>query len=454
MHDANHVFKIVSSTGGLIHADGLSTLFKALLLATLVLPLYAGAQVNRERLSRSMEDVMERQRPPDLPKSPIMGIPQPGAGPAPSIPDTSKVNPTPGAGRTVILPVVDSSKGPAGLPGQGAGVNRVDVGATPPPPANAPIPVLATAPAPVAAPPPTNAVAPPRSETASLPAPASAPAPAASIVVTPAPAPVIASVPAALPPQTDPTRTPPQGAGSPDVVVVGQGAGPLPASYVIAAPASASAPTAVMGVSSAFTSHSAALREILPGAQELSDSRQVMLAPISAAKALVPETTAAKAPARCQTISIRPDALRQAVSLVDFTGDKLIVAAVPDTHINTVFDRAGYNRLDLSQAATWCVLPSVARELLQPAQNASAQEAALVVQAGTSLQLMSREQWLTYQASLKPVVVASLPNKTAAPLKGSSRAGSKATRQSGKATFNLLRSPTVSGKAGGLLPSS
>ena len=453
MYDSNHApnFKTAGSARALMPANGLSTLSGALLLAMLALPLSATAQANRDRSIRSMEDAVERQRAPVLPGPPIIGLPPPGAGPASSIALPIKVNPTPGAGGAGLLPVVDSSKGPTGLPGPGAGESRVYVGA-PPPPANAPAPVLATTPASVGAPPLASAVVPPRSETASVLAPA--PAPAAAIVVTAAPTPVIASVPAALPPVTDPTRTPTQGAGSPDVVTVGQGAGPPPASYGFAPQASAPAPTAVVGASSAPVRPSAALGEILPGAQELSESRQVVLAPILSRNALVPETPVAKVSARCQTISIRPDAQRQAVSLVDFTGDKLIVAAVPDALINTVFERAGYNRLDLSKAATWCVLPSVARELLQPVQNASAQEAALVVQSGGSLQLMSRDQWLTYQASLKPVVVASVSNKTAAPLKGVNRAGSKATRQSGKATFNLLRPTAVSGKAGGLLPSS
>jgi hypothetical protein len=202
------------------------------------------------------------------------------------------------------------------------------------------------------------------------------------------------------------------------------------------------------GVGRVFGS-SDSLGEILPGAQKLSESMQEQAVALKDADG---SAVANNAKAKCTAVSLRPDARRQAVSLVDMLGDGLIVAAVPDTHIQSVFARAGYGSVDLSKAARWCVTPTAARELLQPARGAGGQDAALLVQTGGGLQLMSQDQWLAHQASLKPLV-ASMSAKSARSsklAKASGRTLAKPTAKSSAGiTLGALRLPTGTNKATG-----
>jgi hypothetical protein len=111
----------------------------------------------------------------------------------------------------------------------------------------------------------------------------------------------------------------------------------------------------------------------------------------------------------CIAVSFRPDNQRQGLSLVDLTGDGLIISAVPNAHIQAVFANTGYGQVDLSQAARWCITQTAVRALVRPSPDVSTQQAALLVQSGNSVQLMSKDQWLSYQASMTPVVTAMEP---------------------------------------------
>jgi hypothetical protein len=192
------------------------------------------------------------------------------------------------------------------------------------------------------------------------------------------------------------------------------------------------------------------LGEILPGAEKLGESMQEQAV---TAKDTGASVAATSAQTKCIAVSLRPDARRQAVSLVDMLGNGLIVAAVPDAHIQSVFSRAGYGSVDLSKAARWCITPVAARELLQSTSNAGRQDASLLVQTEGGLQLMSQDQWLAHQASLKPLVAAMTPVKVAKPTKATKVVGRALSKPIAKSaagiTVGALRLPAANSKAVG-----
>jgi hypothetical protein len=192
------------------------------------------------------------------------------------------------------------------------------------------------------------------------------------------------------------------------------------------------------------------LGEILPGAEKLGESMQEQAA---TAKDTGTSAATTVAQTKCTAVSLRPDAQRQAVSLVDMLGNGLIVAAVPDAHIQSVFSRAGYGSVDLSKAARWCITPTAARELLQPARDMGGQDAALLVQTGGGLQLMSQDQWLAHQASLKPLVAMETPVKAVKVTKATKVVGRVLNKPTAKSatgvTVGVLRLPAGTGKAAG-----
>jgi hypothetical protein len=145
------------------------------------------------------------------------------------------------------------------------------------------------------------------------------------------------------------------------------------------------------------------LVDVLPSTQQLSDSMRVMP---DLGKG-VQQVEAVNQNTQCVQVSLRPDPTRQLVSLVDFSGDGLIVSAVPNSHIQSVFAQAGYAQTDVSQAGRWCIPQATARALLLPAQG-TAQAASLLMQTGNGLQLMSQDQWLAHQAAMKPVAANSI----------------------------------------------
>jgi hypothetical protein len=152
-----------------------------------------------------------------------------------------------------------------------------------------------------------------------------------------------------------------------------------------------------------------AIVEILPGAQKLSESMREV--PSTRQQGIEKDAIAATNNDKCVSVSLRPDTQRPGLNLVDLTGDGLIVSAVPDAHIQSVFAKAGYGQVDLSQTARWCITQTAARALVRPSSGAGIQQAALLVQTGTGLQLMSQDQWVAHQASVKPLVTAMSASK-------------------------------------------
>ena len=164
-------------------------------------------------------------------------------------------------------------------------------------------------------------------------------------------------------------------------------------------------PTTEMSAgTSAFASLAPTMVEILPGVQKLSESMREL--PATRQQSTEKDATTTVNSDKCVPVSLRPDSQRPGLSLVDLTGDGLIVSAVPDAHVQTVFTRAGYGQIDLSQTARWCIKQAAARALVRPSAGVGTSQAALLVQTGAGLQLMSQDQWLAHQASVKPLVTA------------------------------------------------
>jgi hypothetical protein len=151
---------------------------------------------------------------------------------------------------------------------------------------------------------------------------------------------------------------------------------------------------------SAAARSGAGLGEILPSLGDLSSSL-IPAGSVAKPMASEPNVTARVAQPACVPISFKPDPARNAVTLVDFSGDGLIVSAIPNTHINAVFARAGYRPIDIQQPVRWCVAQSAARELLGPSYGYAAQ-AHLLVPTKEGVQLMTQEQWQAQQAAIKP----------------------------------------------------
>jgi hypothetical protein len=148
-----------------------------------------------------------------------------------------------------------------------------------------------------------------------------------------------------------------------------------------------------------------ALNEILPSSQQLMDSMQAQ-DKLDPARLATNQAQALPAAQACVAISLRPDPQRASTTLVDFAGDGLIVSAVANAHVSNVFARAGYNNIQITQPVRWCVAQAAVRELIRPTASASVQQASLLVETSSGWQLMSQEQWLTYQASLAPLQTA------------------------------------------------
>lgn len=187
-------------------------------------------------------------------------------------------------------------------------------------------------------------------------------------------------------------NNPVQGAGTVDVTRIDQAV-----NTNINTNASANA----NGIPSTGTSR---LQEILPAGSSLLNSMQVIPGAPATASAL--QERAAANPA-CVVVTFRPDAQRPATTLVDFTGDGLILSAVPDAHIQQVFARSGYNTVDTSKPARWCIAQTAARELVQVRASAPGQVASVLVQTNSGWQLMTQSQWAQHQTALAQTVASS-----------------------------------------------
>jgi hypothetical protein len=324
--------------------------------------------------------------PPVPPKIPLPPAPTPAPlvvpppAPAPTL--------TPPLKPPVIAPGPDGSVTPGAGPKPPLVPAPSPVAATPPPSSAGPTPGAGPKPIVDLAPPPVAATS--QSSPTSL-APGAGPQP---VTQAPASAPL---------PVAETPRTPTQGTGSiPAEVTVPSAT--AQSNSVVTTPA-ASGQMASLSPSSA--SSPAAIAEVLPGAQKLSESMRDV--PAVQTQTTDKEAKLVVSSNKCIPVSFRPDSQRQGLSLVDLTGDGLIISAVPNTHIQTVFTNAGYGLVDFSQAARWCITQTAVRALVRTSADVGTQQAALLVQNGTSMQLMSKDQWLSYQASMTPVVTAMEP---------------------------------------------
>jgi hypothetical protein len=215
---------------------------------------------------------------------------------------------------------------------------------------------------------------------------------------------------------------------------VGRGMGPADAPVSLGVSSATQLPSAPQPIASAPSN----LGNVLPSAQQLSDSMRMIptMAPSGLGKSTEGVELNNHNP-QCVNVSLRPDTARQSVSLVDFSGDGLIVSAVANSHIQSVFAQTGYAQMDFAQAGRWCIPQLAARALLLPAQGATTQAASLLVQTGSGLQLMSQDQWLAHQAAMKPLAAMT----TTAQPRGTKKAVKKlVTKRNVKPLSNVAKS--------------
>jgi hypothetical protein len=366
------------------------------------------------------------QRSPNLLAPPISGIPGQGVGDPFIQPPSSQPPgiglPSPGAGLNVGAPV-----------GGGSNVSLPATPITPPPSGGAGVTV--PVPVPVSAPTPIAPAAPPVVIQPVVPPSAAAPIPPNGVVgpVVPKPVEILhknptpgagpiqeiittippaAVVPIATAPVNTPVTTPQAITTSPAIVTPGSGlidGVVTPGSGPVAAPQGAGFPESG-GVASPRNTlggsapSSTRLQEILPSGNALQSSMRATTAAVSAAN---PKASDQQSSAPCVVVTFRPDSQRVATTLVDLTGDGLIVSAVPDMHVQQVFARAGYSSVDTSKPARWCIAQTAARELVQAQRSASAPLASVLVQTATGWQLMTQPQWAQHQAALAQATASS-----------------------------------------------
>jgi hypothetical protein len=175
----------------------------------------------------------------------------------------------------------------------------------------------------------------------------------------------------------------------------------------VSAPQGAGGDAALMSPPSASNARSGlGIGEVLPGSSELGASMQILPNLNRADPHGAPSETALKPGNACVSVVLRPDGQRPATTLVDLTGDGLIVSPIANARVDAVFERAGYSKIDLSRSARWCIAQAAVRELLQTGPVAPLHESALLVQTPGGWQLMPKEQWLAQQASLQPLASA------------------------------------------------
>jgi hypothetical protein len=65
-------------------------------------------------------------------------------------------------------------------------------------------------------------------------------------------------------------------------------------------------------------------------------------------------------------VTTQAHASRANTTLVDLTGDGLIVTALPSAQVQGALQRAGYPQAALSAPASWCLPPQVVTQLMRP----------------------------------------------------------------------------------------
>jgi hypothetical protein len=229
--------------------------------------------------------------------------------------------------------------------------------------------------------------------------------------------------------------------GGSDPKPVARGSGPSDASASLRASNTAQVPS----INPPAITPPTSLSEVLPSAQQLSNSMHVIpaVAMPDSGKRTEP-VEANNQSTQCVDVSLRPDPVRQSVSLVDFSGDGLIVSAVANSHVQSVFAQAGYAQMDVSQAGRWCLPQAAARALLLPTQGATTQAASLLVQTGNGLQLMSQDQWLAHQAAMRPLAAKTIAAQPRSAKKAVKKlAGKRSTKSFNNVAKNTSNLPPI-----------
>jgi hypothetical protein len=345
---------------------------------------------------------------------PLNIVPQ-GAGPGSAIaastsaPKHPHSGPTQGAGPAIAAGAVNYHPGkPVNpMPGDGDSPNKVPVVLPPPaPPAQAapaalptatvatvpapapsativPAPVLPTPPAPAAASPglPMDPLPP-------LPVPTSAPAP---VVAAPTPKPVVAPAPAPTPPA------------------------PRSNTALAAAPSPAAALASLGNSSSRNAEDPVSLGSV-----------QTALPPLRVGKyseraaQRLPEAPASLQPqAACTPLATQAHASRANTTLVDLTGDGLIVTALPTGQVQGALQRAGYRQVALNSPASWCLPPALVTQLMRPPS--------FIAQTGSFKMVKVNNQWQLVDSS------APAPQASTATLKPKRVQGAVALKALGRA---------------------
>lgn len=264
-----------------------------------------------------------------------------------------KQNPMQGRGILLVAPGPTTSArghdGPKQNPGQGRSV--------PPAP---PAPVAVTAVAPVA--PVVAAVV-----------------PVAPVVVS-TPVEVVVPVPVATAPRA-PLPTAVQGGGGGGHPVQGAAAGSLATSMALQ-PVNTPVPVG----------------EVLPRPEVLVSSMKGLALPDDRADAQQLATMAAPAPA-CVTVTLSPDDRRSNSTLVDLTGDGLIVTPVETAHLRQVLARAGLSA-QTEEAGRHCLPQAVVRDFIKPGALAQTSRPMALVQTRSGWRLATAGE-LSAQAKPK-----------------------------------------------------
>lgn len=261
------------------------------------------------------------------------------------------------------------------------------------------------APVPAPAPPPPRAVAPvPRTP----PPPVAAP-----------PAPVLATR-IVVPQDTvsPPKVTPPTAlVVPPQVPAIGSGAGSVAGPVPLLSPAPAVAPESMPSLASHLipavqpppvnaVQSAMVVGEVLPSSNALAETMQPREAAFQG-RAIGPLGAGMESSTRvpgprlaCVQVGFSPDAKRPSHTLVDLSGDGLIVSAVPTDQLTRAYEQAGLVLPDLTQSVRHCLDPQLARSLVQPPE-ARAHVVARLIPTREGVRLMSDAEWASQVAATR-----------------------------------------------------
>ena len=252
---------------------------------------------------------------------------------------------------------------------------------------------------------------------------------------TPAPKPIAATVaPTTLPMDPLPANPLPNATAlkpaPPPIAAVAPNSKTIPVQAAVAPamPAAANIQNAPLDASAtsphstALGQPSAALMSGLLTSKLHSSPGQLPASGLSSSK-LNAETNA---PTACTQITTQTHAQRSGITLVDLSGDGLIVSALPDAQVRSSLQMAGYTQTVLKQPASWCLPAAAISALLRPStmatQRSIAKSQQRLVQVKGQWQLVESKSTLSTRYVASPKSAQNLQTQRQA-LKASARAG-------------------------------